>query len=176
MTTIIGIQHSWGSVMAADSQITWGEMPCNSFGVDKITTNNGYNIGVAGEGRTGDIITSVWNPPKRIPNGDLYKFMINSVIPSLRKTLIENGWKEAESGKDNDLDIMISVKGQLFIICSDFTVVQDEEGFYGIGSGGAYAVGALYAGSTPEDAIRTAMKFDVNTGGNIQIMKQVRNA
>jgi ATP-dependent protease HslVU (ClpYQ) peptidase subunit len=71
---------------------------------------------------------------------------------------------------------MISVKGQLFIICSDFTVVQDEEGFYGIGSGGAYAVGALYAGSTPEDAIRTAMKFDVNTGGNIQIMKQVRNA
>ena len=47
--------------------------------------------------------------------------------------------------------------------------IADE--FYAIGSGAPYAMGAMAHGATAEEAVRTAMRWDPNTGGDIQTMK-----
>jgi ATP-dependent protease HslVU (ClpYQ) peptidase subunit len=173
MTTIVGVQHKTGCVMAADSQTTWGERPFNSFGVDKIVEKNGYLIAVAGDGRAADILSHAWKPPKVNVSGDLYGFMVSKVIPSMRKALFDNGWKDSSDTKDDSgIDAIIAIKGQLFSIASDFTVLRDENGFYGAGSGGNYAVGALEAGVDIETAVQIAIRYDINSGGVVQIVKQ----
>jgi ATP-dependent protease HslVU (ClpYQ) peptidase subunit len=43
--------------------------------------------------------------------------------------------------------------------------------FYAIGSGCEYAYGAMAMGATAEEAVRAAMRFDIYTGGEIQVMK-----
>jgi len=42
--------------------------------------------------------------------------------------------------------------------------------FYAGGSGGDIALGALAMGATPEEAVRIASKYDVYTGGKVQIV------
>jgi 20S proteasome alpha/beta subunit len=46
--------------------------------------------------------------------------------------------------------------------------VLDE--FYAIGSGGAYAMGAMGMGATAEEAVRQAARWDCYTGGDIVTM------
>lgn len=170
MTTIIGVQHQWGVEMAADSQVTWGDRPYSAFGVDKIVNRKGYLLAAAGEGRVADMVCYEWNPPKIPTAGDLYPFMVAKVVPSLRKMLADAG----ADLKGIDFAALVAVRGQLFGISSDFTVMRDENGLYGIGTGGDYAVGALHAGADVEQAVMIAMKLDVNTGGVVQIEKQVK--
>lgn len=173
MTTIAGMQHKTGCVIAADSQTTWGERPFNSFGIDKIVERNGYLIAVAGDGRAADILNYSWKPPRCNASGDLYGFVVSKVIPSMRKALADGGWKDSSDSKDdNGIDALIAIRGQLFSIASDFTVLRDENGFYGAGSGGNYAVGALEAGADIQTAVEIAMKYDINSGGVVQIVHQ----
>lgn len=170
MTTIIGVQHQWGVEMAADSQVTWGDRPVNSFGINKITDRNGYLLAAAGDGRIADMICYEWKPPKPPTSGDLYPFMVSKVVPSLRKFLNDGGMDI----KGAEFSVLLAARGQLFALSSDLTVVRDEDGLYGIGTGGDFALGALYAGTDVEQAVIIAMKLDVNTGGVVQIEKQVK--
>lgn len=48
-------------------------------------------------------------------------------------------------------------------------LVKDE--FLAIGSGGAYAMGAMALGATPMEAVAIAARFDPNTGGTIEVMQ-----
>jgi ATP-dependent protease HslVU (ClpYQ) peptidase subunit len=45
---------------------------------------------------------------------------------------------------------------------------MSDAGFYGVGSGSPYALGALYGGVKPEKAMAVAEKIDVNTSGPFQ--------
>lgn len=42
---------------------------------------------------------------------------------------------------------------------------------FAIGSGAPFAMGAMLAGATPQEAIKIAMKLDVDTGGKVRTMK-----
>ncbi len=42
--------------------------------------------------------------------------------------------------------------------------IKVKEKFYAIGSGAAAALGAMYAGKTPAEAVKIACKIDMNTG------------
>lgn len=45
-----------------------------------------------------------------------------------------------------------------------------KDGFYAIGSGGPYAMGAMAMGATPEEAVAIAARFDPNTGGEVEVL------
>jgi len=44
------------------------------------------------------------------------------------------------------------------------------EPFFAIGSGGDIALGAMFTGAPPDLAVKGAIRFDVYTGGRLQIM------
>lgn len=46
-----------------------------------------------------------------------------------------------------------------------------ERGIHALGSGYAYALGAMSAGMTPEEAIEIASMFDNKTGGGIDVIR-----
>lgn len=170
MTTIIGIEDLDGCVMLADSQTTSGDRPYFDKSLAKIIHKGDYLIAVAGSGRASDIINWRWKTPSVEHAVDLYEFMITHVVPSIRLTLSANNYTQE---KDDDLFVMlIAVRGRIFEIETDGTVLVRQDGVYGIGTGAPYAIGALAAGATHDEAMQIALRNDIYTGGDIQWVRQ----
>ena len=162
MTTIIGIEYSDRSVLVADSRVTddAGRIYAHKA-MKKISQRGALLIAGAGEVAPCDIAQNIWNPPQFTAKDkkDVYRYMITKVMPSLRKCLTDNGYNFEEDKKDGmRFQFLISVGGEIFDIDEDLSVMKSDDNFYAIGSGGPYALGALYAGAEPEIAMDIASK------------------
>jgi ATP-dependent protease HslVU (ClpYQ) peptidase subunit len=60
----------------------------------------------------------------------------------------------------------------LFEVASDFSVLVRRDGYYGVGTGASYAIGALSAMATPQEAMQIAIENDIYSGGAIQSVFQ----
>ena len=95
--------------------------------------------------------------------------MITKAVPSMRLAVEKSGYVPKE---EENFQFLIGVAGTLFEIASDYTVLINSDKIYGIGSGAAYGVGALAVGADIEAAMKVSIKFDIFSGGKIQIVKQ----
>lgn len=170
MTTIIGIEYDDKSVIVADSRVTDDGGRVYSHPVmRKIARRGSLLIAGAGEVAPCDIAQNVWVPPALTAKDkkDIYRFMIVKVMPSLRKCLVDNGYNfdEAHDKKQDGqrFQFLIACGGELFDIDQDLAVMKSEEGFYAIGSGGEFALGALYAGADAIKAMEIASRVSAFT-------------
>ena len=169
MTTIIGVEYSNHAVVLADSRVVGESKIYNHPDMVKVVNNGNFIIGAAGDVRALQVVLHTWKPPVPLAKdkSDLFAFMIAKVVPSLKTLLTESGVIDNKSSDDKDSELevylIIAVNGQLFEIDSDFAVSRNLSGYYAIGSGGDYALGALYAGATPEKAMEFAALLDSKT-------------
>ena len=174
MTTIVAVCKNGNVTMGADSQVTDGSRPNRHPRMEKITKNNGYLIAGSGDSQPCDILQHIFVPP--VPSvqerKDLYKFMIVKFIPAMRECLEDNGWKPSTDDKESGFNMLFAFDGEVFDIGDDFSVLLNDDGIYGVGSGSPYAIGALYAGATVEKALDYASSNDIYTSGPYQIVKQ----
>ena len=171
MTTILGIQHKNGFIMAADSQTTDRERPFIHPDVKKIIEIGNYVIAGAGTSVLADVFQGGFIPsePSESFQGTLYQFLVSKFVPEVRQLHIECGYVPKES---DGFEFLIGYKTELFYLASDYSLLRNNDTFYGIGSGYAYGIGALAAGANIKEAMKIATKFDINTGGTIQIVKR----
>lgn len=181
MTTIIGVEYDDKSVIVADSRITDDSGKVYSHPVmRKITQRGALLIAGAGEVAPCDIAQNIWVPPAFTAKDkkDAYRFMITKVMPSLRKCLTDNGYNFDEPhDKDKDglrFQFLIAVGGELFDVDQDLAVMKSGEGFYAIGSGGSYALGALYAGADALAAMEVAARVSAYTAAPYQVEEQYK--
>lgn len=186
MTAIIGIQGKGWAVLAADSMTTYIDRPYAAKGCDKIVKVGEYLVAVAGDAIAGDILNNLWQPPKVIKNQDPDRFMMIRVLPSIKQTLTEAGYDPAPKTKaddDSGWDALISFNGKLYQVSDDYGYMRDDRGLYGIGSGGALALGAIAtmeneikthakATSAAKKAINTAIQYNIWCGGAVNIKTQ----
>ena len=174
MTTIVAVCKNGNVTIGADSQVTDGSRPNRHPRMEKITKNNGYLIAGSGDSQPCDILQHIFVPP--VPSvqerKDLYKFMIVKFIPAMRECLEDNGWKPSTDDKESGFNMLFAFDGEVFDIGDDFSVLLNDDGIYGVGSGSPYAIGALYAGATVEKALDYASSNDIYTSGPYQIVKQ----
>lgn len=168
MTTILGVQHENGFVIASDSQVTESDRPFYHSDVKKITEVDGYVIAGAGVSRFCDIIQYGWEPPE-YDGSEPYKFMVSHFIPSMRLKHKETGYRLKP---DESFKFIVGLENKLYYISEDYSVIRTNYGLYGIGSGAELAIGAYDAGASIEDALQIAIKHDINSGGDIQIVKR----
>lgn len=168
MTTILAVQNKNGFVIAADSQVTENERPFFHKAMPKIMQVGDYVIAGAGVSRFCDVILYTWEPPVYDGSGT-YRFMVSQFIPAMRKAHEDAGCvlKDDESFK-----FIVGMENELFYIAEDYSVLRSDSGFYTAGTGGSYGMGALAAGSTIEDAMKIAIRFDINSGGKVQIIRR----
>ena len=170
MTTIIGQQWSWGCEIAADGRTTSDGRPFTGSAMVKVVARGEYILAAAGGGAACDWVTHAWKPPA-FKGTDVYEFLVSSFSPHLQKSLNTNGFQPS---KDEDgVSLLVAVAGYVFQIESDGTVLQDVGGLYGIGTGSAFALGALEAGADLPEAFDIAARFDIYTSPPITVMKQV---
>lgn len=174
MTTIIGIQENDRALILADALTSNDGRPFTGPSIRKIVTRGEYLLAAAGAGGTCDFINHVWKPPHYRHSSEVYEFLASTVVPSLIKGLKANDLMANEKEENTTWQLMLALDGQVFQIEADGTVLQDVSGLYGIGTGAAYALGALQAGATEQEAMQIASMFDIYTRPPFQILKQVR--
>ena len=174
LTTLIGIQGDGFGVLAADSLMIGGtNRPYVSEGMNKIRFINGVWIGFAGDGMAIDMVAG-WKP-----DTDTW----HDLAMSLRRHFLVKGYTHAEDA----WDALCMVDGVIVEIGSDYSWIRDDDRVYGAGTGGDYAIGALASMKSPwanaEKAIRAAKaalkvsgRYDINTGGDDQIIVQEEQA
>ena len=182
MTTIVGVQYKNKSVIVADNQVTDDTgRRFNHPDMKKIAERGPILVAGSGEVQPCDVIQHLWNPPALTVKDkkDIYHYVITKAMPSFRKCLVDNGYDFAEGKGDGKADeqrfhFIISINGELFDIADDLSVFRSEDGFYGVGSGASYALGALHAGATPVEAVDIAAKLTVYTSGPYQVVEQLK--
>lgn len=166
MTTIVAVRNSKGFVFASDSQVTDTERPYMHPSMKKVVAAGEYVIAGAGNARCCDVIMFGWEPPA-YDGTEPYTFMVQKFIPEMRRQHEDAGITLKE---DEDFSFLIGFKNRIFYVASNYTVLESNTGLYAMGTGGNYALGAIAQGATIQEAIKIAKKFDVNTGGRIQII------
>lgn len=167
MTTIVALQGGNVATIGAESYTTYGDRPYFHKDVKKIVKSGRWFIAAAGDANACDLITNIWKPPTPRGSKAIHTFVATNVIKNLRKMLADNNY--SQQPKDDGFDLLLAINGEVFQITNDFTLLRSSTGIYGIGSGADYAVGALLAGATVEDAIKISIELDTNSGGPIQI-------
>lgn len=178
MTTIIGVQRKDSCTIVADSLVTddsgssWHHPQ-----MTKINRRGAFLIAGSGEVGPCDIAQHIWNPPSltAADKKDVYHFMISKAMPSLRECLKANGYSFDTSQDKNDasrFQFLIAVNGELFDINDDCSVLKNKDGYYGVGSGASFALGALYAGASLENAVKIACQLSIYSGGPLQVETQ----
>lgn len=182
MTTVIGYQGNGWVCLAADSQITDGDKRVLSPSTPKIIKLKKYLLAVSGDCRPGDVLTYNWTPPA-YDGSDPVRFMGKKVIPSIIAAFKAQGFDYTKEGVS--YSYLLAFDGNLFEIGDDLSISQSADGLYGIGSGSAYALGALavqlpnlerqeWASEQMLQALEVSAKYDVNTSAPFQVELQTR--
>lgn len=181
MTTIVGVQYPDYSVIAVDSRVTDDDGRIYSHpDMMKYAERGAFVIAGSGEVLPCDIVQNMWTPPRLLAadKANIYKFMITKVMPSLREVLSKNGYNfdEAHDKKEGErFHFLISCNGELFDVDQELSVTRDARGYYAIGSGGNYALGALCAGATPLKSLEIAASVSVYTAAPFYEIEQYKN-
>lgn len=173
MTTIVARQYEWGCVIGSDMQTTNGDYrPYNGTGLVKQVERGGFVIACSGEAAICDVLMYGWELPAlpRKKTDPLHPWMVKTVVPSMREWLRFEGFKRGK----HEFSAILAVRGQVFHVESDGSVLTHHDGIYGIGSGSPYAVGALYADATVERALEIAVMNDSYTSGPFTLHEQRR--
>ena len=183
MTAIVGIQLDDCAVIAADSLITYNGRKYESSAMLKIFEKSGYIYGFAGDSQAADIAGYNWTPPRIAYAKDPVEFLVGTVIPSLRKAMADNGYIVDASDKESGWDALFVINGKIFEVDHYFSWSQDDRGYYGVGAGGAVALGAVVmaqptdinsAKEAAEKAIQISADYNDSVGGAVQLKIQRR--
>jgi ATP-dependent protease HslVU (ClpYQ) peptidase subunit len=161
MTTVIAIQGEGFAVLASDTRITSFSddgpayhMATLGSGVSKIATNGKYLIGTAGDLRAINLLTHAFSPPPApvgIKGKKLDQFITAKFIPSLRACFDLHGYSPPENKENKNHNaeqgssILLVVNATIYMIDNDYSWLSDASGYYAVGSGSDYALGAVNA-------------------------------
>jgi ATP-dependent protease HslVU (ClpYQ) peptidase subunit len=181
MTTIVGIQKPDCAIIAVDSRVTDDDGRIYSHpDMMKYAERGSFIVAGSGEVLPCDIVQNMWTPPRLLAadKQNIYKFMITKVMPSLREVLSKNGYNfdEAHDKKEGErFHFLIACNGELFDVDQELSVTRDARGYYAIGSGGSYALGALYMGASPLNALEVAASISAFTAPPFYTVEQYKN-
>lgn len=183
MTAIVAVRDERRKVIyvGADSLASNG-LQCSRVSDPKIFTKGEFTIAYAGSFRSGQVIAYRFQPtPLPKAHGRLLPYMVNEFGDALRESLGKAGRirKEMEQESAWPLEFLVAVRGRIFAIQEDFSVLEPSAGYAAAGSGESFCIGSLHStgglGIHPEKRIRLALEaaahHDPNVGAPFVIKK-----
>lgn len=189
MTTLIAFQHDDFCIIAADTQTTGYDLRSDCSPMGKIAQNGKYLVSAAGLVRGMNLIQHAFNPPATPRVKDLDRFMVTNFVPALRKTFALSGYDIKSDGMAASFenDFIVAVNGTLYFIDEGYGLERTKDKVYCTGSGMKLALGAAYALGLEEcddyeeaieileAAVKAAIRYDINSGGQVQIALQTKD-
>lgn len=116
-------------------------------------------IGYTSSFRMGDILREHIDDIAPLGHMDAGQWMISEFIPAVRGAFSEGGFTERKDERESGGEFIVAVRpGRMFVVQSDFSVIEPAGGEFAIGAGAAYALGSLHATTGDQDAVLRAMK------------------
>ena len=180
MTVIAAYNDGNAIYMASDSLAS---DPNDSIVVvdPKVFTFNGFTFGYAGSFRFGQILNHTFLPPPHNPALDDSTYMFSVFLEALRDTLDSYGLLLNANGVEGIGEAgsaLVAYRNNIYYVEPDLSILKVASPYASIGSGCAYAIGAMYAleGTLPPEeivtkAVEVAIKHVPNCGGNINIIQ-----
>jgi ATP-dependent protease HslVU (ClpYQ) peptidase subunit len=137
MTVIVGLEFNGKVLIAGDIQGTGGNNKVIHT-QPKVFNKNGIIFGYTTSYRFGQIIEhGLQNPIVPDNLSEIYKWLITVLIPSIKSSLSTANYEEGGN-------CLIGVRGQLWQLQSDFSVLRSVKGYDAIGAGSEYALGSVF--------------------------------
>jgi ATP-dependent protease HslVU (ClpYQ) peptidase subunit len=140
MTCIVGVEHNNKVFIGGDLQGSgWNHKIVHTQ--PKVFNKRGVIFGYTTSYRFGQILEHNLTDPVVPENPDeIYRWLVTAVVPDIRNILKENGYGGTTEKGGNAL---IGVRGQLWEIQDDFSVLRSVNGYAAVGSGQEYANASL---------------------------------
>jgi len=139
MTLIVGIEKKARVTMGADSACGWREEVFTDPHGAKIALCGGgrYLIGSCGSARVAQVLQHLTEWPEPPPSGDLLPFLIREVAPEVLRSVKAASAAYAEPNDGLHLGkntvVLIGVRGELYSLSSDLTVMRQSSACIGFG-------------------------------------------
>lgn len=143
MTCILGLVKDGEVYIGGDSMASNGwDMRLTAR--PKVFRKSGLIIGYTTSFRMGQILEHNLIIPE-ITKDYPMEYMVESLIPEIRKTLKELGFSKVENNVETGGDFLVGFGGNLFAVYSDYQVLMSLTGYESVGIGAPFAMGALSA-------------------------------
>lgn len=156
MTCIVGLVSEGITYMGGDSSASDG-YTVDAIATPKVFKTGEYLIGWCGSFRFAQIIqymTGFTSPSGR----DIDAFMAVEFAAEIRKSLKTNKYDV----KKNESDLLVGLRGRLYRLQTDFSIIRVRTSYDVIGSGTDVALGALHAlhpyDIAPRERVMAALK------------------
>jgi ATP-dependent protease HslVU (ClpYQ) peptidase subunit len=155
MSCIIGLIQNKKVYLGADSFATTDQGERRPIIANKLFRNGKYLIGFAGSVRGGRLLA---DPSCKLPTNIL------KLADAIQDLFVKKGCvtQTEDCGLLQLCNFLIGYKGKLYEIMSDFQMSEVSGNFTAVGSGAAYAMGALYVmqktSASPESKITRALE------------------
>jgi ATP-dependent protease HslVU (ClpYQ) peptidase subunit len=137
MTCIVGIEHGGRVLMGGDVQGT-GFNTKVMHTQPKVFRKNGILFGFCGSYRFGQLIEHGLKEPIAPDNdAEIYRWLVTVLVPDIRKSLKDEGYEQGGN-------CLVGVRGQLWELQADFSVLRSVKGYGAVGSGYEYALGSVF--------------------------------
>lgn len=183
MTAIVAVRDERRKViyLGADSLASNG-MQSSRVADPKIFQKGEFIIAYAGSFRSGQVLAYRFQPPP-LPKtpARLFPYMVNEFGDALRDSLTKAGRIRKEMEQENawPLEFLVAVRGRIFAVQEDFSVLEPADGYAAAGSGESFCIGSLNTTKAlnihPEQRVRLALEaashHDPNVGPPFVIKK-----
>ena len=176
MTCIVGLRQGNKVYIGGDSAgITTG-WDLTLRADPKVFTLGEYAIGFTTSFRLGQLVRFRLKPPKPPKSRRrLYPFMVEQFAEATRECLKTGGMATREKEAEQGGTFIVGVHGRLFIVESDYQIVEPSLPFAAVGSGAPYALGSLATSrGNPLARVRRALsiaeQFSAGVRGPFQVL------
>jgi hypothetical protein len=190
MTCIVGLAHG-GDVYIGSDSLGSGNGVKQVYCTPKLLvldvfekkelslTKISMGIGYTTSYRMGDILRYNFTPPPIESDEDENEYLVKDFIPELIKCFDEHSFAKTKEGNKSGGNFLVGLRGRLFHVQEDFSVLEPSCDYTAVGSGQEFAMGAMFAyansASKPETcvigSIRAAIKFSTTVGGSPDCIK-----
>lgn len=142
--------------MGADSASTSGDWVAMRRD-PKLFRNGPFLIGCTSSWRMAQLLRYRFQPPAQEDwEHDTFGFMATKFVDAVRDCFREFGYSKVENQVDEGGVFLVGYRGGLYAIYGDFQVEVPADDYQAVGSGFAYALGALHGSAALEAADRVA--------------------
>jgi ATP-dependent protease HslVU (ClpYQ) peptidase subunit len=143
MTCVVGVRHEGVVYIGADS-LSSDRVEAQVRLDPKVFTLGEFLIGFTSSWRMGQVLRYHFKPPA-IPDGlDLHTYMVLHFVEELRTVAKKAAIAEVQNSVESLGKFLVGIRGRLFCIESDFQVGEALQDYAAVGSGAAYALGAMF--------------------------------
>ncbi len=162
MTVVVAVRFTGGVLVGADSAAIsdWDHIARRDT---KLFRVGPFVIGYTTSYRMGQLLqygTEGCKLDALVPTGDGHRFMVTEFVPAVRKILKDAGYATVKDNVESGGHFIVAYGRELFVVHSDFQVIEPFDNVTAIGCGECYALGAAWAtaGVSPCEIVKTALE------------------